>query len=256
MSQLDVEIIPALSDNYAYLLRDTASDKAAVVDPSEAPPVLKALKQTGWQLDYILNTHHHWDHTGGNLEVKQATGCQIVGSRVDRDRIPGIDIDLGEGDTFELGQAVAQILEIPGHTRGHIAFWFPEHEALFSGDTLFIIGCGRVFEGTYEQMWKSLDKLRNLPKHTRVFCGHEYTVKNARFALTVDPTNQALQERLNRAQEQRAQGEPTVPATIEEERATNPFLRPESPEIRETLGLAKASDVRVFTELREAKDLF
>jgi hydroxyacylglutathione hydrolase len=259
MTELEIIIIPALvgtMDNYIYGLRDAASGKAAIVDPAEAAPVLQTLKDTGWQLDYIINTHHHWDHTDGNLELKAATASQVVGARADRHRIPGIDMDLGEEDTFELGESVAQILEIPGHTSGHIALWFPEAQALFSGDTLFSIGCGRVFEGTYEQMWQSLQKLSNLPDETKLYCGHEYTVKNARFALTVEPNNKALQNRLKDAQESQARGEPTIPSTIAEERAANPFLRPDSPEIRQALGLEDADDLTVFTALREAKDRF
>jgi len=256
MSRIEVRLISALSDNYAYLLRDEATNTTGVVDPSEANPVLKALGDTGWNLDYILNTHHHWDHTGGNLEVKQATGCKVVGSKIDRDRIPGIDIALGEGDCFTLGAAEAKIFDIPGHTRGHICFWFPESEALFSGDTLFTIGCGRVFEGTYEQMWNSLDKLRQLPDETKVYCGHEYTLKNTEFALTLEPNNSVLQAHYQEVQALRTRGQPTVPSTLAEEKACNPFLRPESKEIRSTLGLAKATLVDVFAAVRERKDHF
>ncbi len=242
MSRLEIQIIPCLSDNYAYLLRDAATGTTAVIDPSEEDPVLAALEKNGWQLDYILNTHHHWDHTGGNPAVKKATGCQIVGSRIDHDRIPGIDIEVDESDTFRLGEAEAEIFVIPGHTKGHIAFYFPESRAVFSGDTLFSLGCGRVFEGTSEQMWNSLDRFRQLPDDTLLYCGHEYTVKNAQFALTVEPDNAAIQARLRRAQELRAQGKPTVPSTMAEENAANPFLR--------------ADSVEVFAARREAKDRF
>lgn len=259
MTELEIHIIPALigtMDNYIYGLRDSASGRTAIIDPSETRPVLQHLKEQDWPLHYIINTHHHWDHTDGNLEVKEQTGAQIVGSRTDRDRIPGLDIDLGDEETFELGRSVAQILEVPGHTRGHIALWFPEAQALFSGDTLFSIGCGRVMEGTHEQMWHSLQKLANLPEETRLYCGHEYTVKNAHFALTVEPNNEILQERLKAAEARQAQGEATIPSTIAEERAANPFLRPDSPEIRQTLGLEDADDLTVFTALRQAKDRY
>ena len=256
MSELSIQLIPALLDNYAYLLRDGNSGQTAVVDPSEAAPVLEALKKNDWSLDYILNTHHHWDHTGGNIEVKAATGCQIVGSYVDRDRIPGITITVEDGAIFELGAAHAKILLTPGHTRGAICYWFETAAAVFTGDTLFTMGCGRVFEGTYPQMWQSLDRLRQLPDTTQIYCGHEYTVKNAQFALGIEPENPAVQTRLNAAETARAKAQATIPATIAEERATNPFFRPESKEIRSGLGLSEASDAEVFAALREAKNQF
>lgn len=256
MSRLEIHIVPALSDNYCYLLRDTAKGTTAIVDPSEASPILAALDKRKWSLDYILNTHHHWDHTGGNEEVKKATGCQVVGSMIDRDRIPGIDIALADGDSFALGEAVANIMVTPGHTKGAICFWFQESQAVFSGDTLFTIGCGRIFEGTYEQMLNSLDKLRQLPGETQLYCGHEYTVKNARFALTIDPDNVELQKRLAEAKELQGRNEPTIPATMAQERATNPFLRPEDVAIRASLKMSDASDVEVFAAIRDLKDKY
>jgi hydroxyacylglutathione hydrolase len=245
-----------LKDNYVWLLRETQSGAVAVVDPSEAAPVKAKLDALGWRLTHILNTHHHWDHTGGNLELKEATGATIVGPKADRERIPGIDIALGEGDTYAFGREVAQVFDIPGHTRGHIAFWFPESEALFCGDTLFTLGCGRMFEGTAPQMFASLSKLAGLPGETRVFCGHEYTQANARFALTIEPNNTALKTRAARIDAQRAKGEPTVPATLALERATNPFLRAKERSVAQAVELDGRDPVAVFAEVRARKDRF
>jgi hydroxyacylglutathione hydrolase len=253
---LVVEQIPALSDNYIYLVHEPTQGAAAVIDPAEAAPVLRALKERGWRLDRILNTHHHHDHTGGNLEVKEATGCRIVGPRGDADRIPGLDEAVGEGDTVRLGAQVAAVLDTPGHTKGHISYWFREAGALFCADALFALGCGRMFEGEPGEMWRGLAKLRDLPGETRVYCAHEYTASNARFALSVEPGNRALQERARQVEAARAAGRPTVPSTIADELATNPFLRPESPEIRENLGLRDADPVAIFAELRRRKDRF
>ncbi len=256
MSVLEIVLVPCLRDNYAYLLRDTATGAVGVVDPSEAEPVMKALAQHGWKLTHILNTHHHWDHTGGNPALKAATGAIVVGPKADEGRIPNIDVALDDGASWRLGQAEARILFIPGHTRGHIAFWFPESAAVFCGDTLFAIGCGRTFEGTAAQMWHSLGRLKALPPETRVYCGHEYTQSNARFALTVEPANAALQARAKAVDAARAKGLPTIPSTIAEERATNPFLRADEPGIAETIGLAGSDAVAVFAEVRLRKDNF
>ncbi len=195
MSELVIRQIPVLKDNYVYLIHEPQSRATGVVDPSVAPPILEAAEREGWRITHILNTHHHNDHTGGNNEIKAATGCIIVGPRADRDRIPGIDIEVGDGDTYEFGAEKARVFDVPGHTRGHIAYHFAHSNALFCGDTLFIMGCGRVFEGTHAQMWNSLSKLKALPPETRVYCAHEYTQANARFALTVEPENRDLVER-------------------------------------------------------------
>ena len=256
MSSLIVEMIPVLSDNYVYLIHDPAAAVTGVVDPAVAAPVQEALAAKGWSLDWILSTHHHADHTGGNLDLKEATGCRIAGPAKDAARIPGIDVRLAEGDRFELGQAVAEIFETPGHTSGHISFWFPESNALFCADTLFSLGCGRLFEGTPEDMWTSLRKFADLPDEALVYCGHEYTQSNARFALSVDPNNGALQARAAEVDRQRAAGEPTVPTTLGMERATNPFLRPHDPAIRGQLAMENADDVTVFAEIRRLKDNF
>jgi hydroxyacylglutathione hydrolase len=256
MSQLEIVRVPALSDNYVWLAHDPATAATAVVDPAEVAPVLKALEQRGWRLTHILNTHHHADHVGGNIALKRQFGCTVVGPRADRDRIPEIETEVGESDTYRLGEAEAHVYDVPGHTRGHIAYWFPESQALFCGDTIFAMGCGRLFEGTPQQMWSSLSKLRKLPPETRVYCAHEYTQSNARFALTVEPTNQMLHQRARAVDMMRARGEPTVPSTMGEELATNPFLRADKPELIAAAGLAGKPPAEAFAEIRRRKDKF
>lgn len=253
---LEIHPIPALADNYVYLLREPESGAVGAVDPSEARPVFDALARLGWRLTHVLNTHHHWDHTGGNLELKERTGATIVGPKADEARIPGIDDTVGEGDGFQFGAETAQVFDIPGHTRGHIAFYFPSSRALFSGDTLFSLGCGRLFEGTPDQMWRSLSKLKQLPGDTRVYCGHEYTAKNARFALTLEPDNPALNERAAEVRALRGKGLPTVPALMENELRANPFLRADAPELRRALDMETADPVEVFAEVRRRRDVF
>jgi hydroxyacylglutathione hydrolase len=255
---LEILQIPALSDNYIHLIHETRTGATAVVDPAEPGPVLDALQQRGWRLNLILNTHHHADHVGGNLSLKKATGCAVIGSLWDRSqaRIPGIDRGIGEGELVEVGRAIARVISVPGHTLGHIAFEFPNDGLLFCGDTLFGMGCGRLFEGSAAQMWSSLQKLRRLSPATRVYCAHEYTEANGRFALTVDPDNPDLRARTEDVHAARMEGQPTVPFTLAAERATNPFLRPDSPGLRATLGLLDAEDVEVFAETRRRKDCF
>lgn len=256
MPELEIHQIPVLRDNYVYLAREPKTGACAAVDPSVAQPVLAALDRLGWRLTHILNTHHHHDHVGGNLEIKLATGCAIVGNRNDARRIPGIDIMVQDGDTFRLGAQEAAVIDVSGHTMGHIAYWFGESKALFCGDTLFALGCGRLFEGTPGQMWSSLCKLRALPEDTRVYCGHEYTQSNAAFALTVDAENGALQDRARAVAAMRAQGLPTVPSTIGEERATNPFLRADDAAFRKAAGLAGLDEIAAFAAIRRRKDTF
>ena len=253
---MQIALVPLLTDNYGYLLHEPTSGETGIVDPSEAAPVLAAARERGWRLTHILNTHHHHDHTGGNLDLKQATGAAIVGPAPDRARIPGIDIALEEGETFRLGGAAAEILFIPGHTRGHIAFHFCGEKAVFCGDTLFSLGCGRMFEGTAPMMWASLDKLRRLPAETRIYCGHEYTAANARFAVSIDPDNEALRRREGAVAALRGRGEPTIPSTMGEERAANPFLRADDPGLAAAIGLPDAPPSEVFGEIRRRKDNF
>ncbi len=253
---LEIDLVPMLSDNYAYLIHDAGTGATAILDPSEAGPGLAAAARRGWTISHILDTHHHNDHCGGNLGIKQATGARVVGPAYDRDRIPGIDIAVDEASGFDFAGRRAEILFIPGHTRGHIAFHFPAAEAVFCGDTLFSIGCGRMFEGTPAVMWPSLLKLRALPDATRIFCGHEYTEANCRFALTIDPDNRALQARAAAVTQARAAGRPTIPATLAMEKAANPFLRADDPGLAARFGGPDASPADIFGAIRAAKDRF
>jgi hydroxyacylglutathione hydrolase len=253
---MEILQLPVLDDNYIYLIHDPESGETAVVDPALAQPVMDILHSNDWCLKYILNTHHHWDHVGGNLEIKASTGCQIIASAVDRNRIPGIDIAVTEGDTISLGRHQATVLFTPGHTNGHIVYHFLEDELLFCGDTLFVMGCGRVFEGSAEQLWHSLQKLKSLPAATRIFCTHEYTQANGRFALTLEPNNQPLQQKMHQVEHLRAIQQPTVPTTIAEELATNPFFRESSPSLQQAINRSGQAPIAVFTEIRKLKDSF
>lgn len=256
MSTLQIHQIPTRDDNYVYLLRESSSGNAAVVDPSDAEPVLEALDQFGWNLTHILTTHHHNDHIGGVEEIVAKTGCTLVGPRADNERIPGIDVEVGDGDTYMLYEAEATVWDVPGHTRGHIAYWFPESQALFCGDTLFALGCGRLFEGTAEQMWTSISKFSVVPDETWVYCAHEYTQSNAKFALHVDPNNEDLKTYAAEIDRRRERGVSTVPSPMGLERKTNPFLRADAPELAEAIGMAGATAVDVFAEVRKRKDNF
>ncbi|MBL8698998.1 MAG: hydroxyacylglutathione hydrolase [Alphaproteobacteria bacterium] len=252
----DVVRVPCFNDNYVWIVRETASGMVAAVDPADPAPVGAALAQRDWRLTHILNTHHHADHVGGNLALKAATGCTIVGPRADEARIPGIDVALADGARWSLGAEEAVVFDVPGHTRGHIAFWFGGARALFCGDTLFLLGCGRLFEGTPAQMWTSLGKLRALPDDTLVYCAHEYTQSNARFARHADPDNAALARRSAEIDAMRARGEATVPAPLGLEKATNPFLRADDPALARAHGFDGRDPVAVFAHLRKAKDGF
>ena len=254
MSCLEILQIPILTDNYAHVIRCRDSGACAAVDPGESGPVRAALEARGWRLDRILNTHHHRDHVGGNLALREATGAHITGPRAERDRIPGIDDAVGAGDEVLVGRARARVFDTPGHTGGHIAYWFERDAALFSGDTLFGLSCGRLFEGTPAQMWASLDRFRALPGETRIYCGHEYTRAGLPFALSVDGGNPDLTARAARIGAARAG--PTVPLTLAEELATNPFLRADDPALAARLGLDGADPTAVFAELRRRKDAF
>lgn len=256
MSSLEVHQFPCLSDNYGYLIHDAAAGVTATIDTPEVAPINAALAEKGWKLTHILNTHHHFDHAGGNLELKEQWNCRIIGSRSDASRIPGIDEEVGDGDSFRFGSFDVQVFDVSGHTIGHIAFYIPDAASLFCGDALFALGCGRLFEGTPAQMWNSLQKLSALPDDTRVYCAHEYTQSNAAFALSVEPQNADLKKRAEQITTLRAANKPTVPSTIGEEKATNPFLRPMSPELQANLNLQGADLVEVFAETRRRKDSF
>lgn len=253
---LDIYQFPCLQDNYAFLLQDEASGAVAVVDTPEVAAIEQALETTGWQLTHILNTHHHFDHAGGNLELKKRHDCIIVGSKPDRDRIPGIDIEVAEGDTYQFGETALEVFETPGHTIGHIAYLSRADKAGFVGDTLFALGCGRLFEGTPAQMWDSLQKIMAWPDDTQIYCAHEYTEANAAFAITVEPDNSALAHRVEQIRQLRASHQPTVPTLLRTEKETNPFLRPDSPNLQQTVGLAGSDPVAVFAETRQRKDGF
>lgn len=251
---LAVTLVPCLKDNYAYLLADRETGLCAVVDPSEPGPVRQALAKERLRLTHILNTHHHWDHTGGNEVLKAQFGARIVGPAKDAARIPGIDEGVSEAAPFQFGPHLGRILEVPAHTSGAITFVFGD--MAFTGDTLFAMGCGRLFEGDPPMMWASLSKLMTLDDDTKIYCGHEYTLSNGRFALTLEPHNAALQARMREVEDMRARNEPTVPSTLALEKLTNPFLRPDSAELRRTLGMEQASNVDVFAETRHRKDNF
>lgn len=238
--------VPCLQDNYAYLV--ATGTECAVVDPSEPEPVLAALKREGLTLTHILNTHHHGDHTGGNRALKAAFGAQVVGPEADRARIPGMDVGVTEKAGWEFSGRKVQVLEVPAHTRGAITFVIEGNA--FTGDTLFVMGCGRLFEGDAAMMHLSLGKLAALPDETKIWCGHEYAANNGRFALTLEPGNQALQAKMKN------RPKPSVPSTLADEKATNPFLRTDSAEIRKTLGMEKADAVSIFAEIRGRKDRF
>ncbi|CAO3411423.1 hydroxyacylglutathione hydrolase [Azospirillum largimobile] len=253
---MEVILVPAFADNYIYVLRDAASGKVGVVDPGEAAPVQAALERRGWTLTHIFLTHHHNDHIGGVAELKARHRATVIGARADAHRIPDLDVALGDGDRTVFGEQTARVIAVPGHTSGHIAFWFEAAETLFSGDTLFSLGCGRLFEGTPAQMWESLQSLRSLTDSTRVYCGHEYTQSNGRFALTADPDNSALRQRMEEVAALRERNQPTIPTTIGLERRTNPFLRADDPAVQSAIGLPGAPPVEVFAELRHRKDHF
>lgn len=253
---LQIHQFPCLNDNYSWLVHEPQANVTAVVDTPETGPILRALDLTGWTLTHILNTHWHPDHAGGNEELKAKTGCQIIGPRAEAKRIPAIDRQVGDGDEVKFGAATAKVFDVPGHTAGHIAYWFAEDKAAFVGDTLFALGCGRLFEGTAQQMWTSLQKLMALPPETKVYCAHEYTQSNARFAISVDPDNADLAARVKEIDAMRARGIPTVPSSIGLELATNPFLRPTSQSLQRSLGMVGADAVAVFAETRKRKDNF
>lgn len=249
---VEIEIVPCLSDNYAYLVKSGAD--CAVVDPSEPEPVKAALARKGWTPTHILNTHHHLDHTGGNLALKEEFGAQVVGPAKDAARIPGLDIGVDEASGWSFGGKPVRVLEVPAHTRGAITFVIDGNA--FTGDTLFTLGCGRLFEGDPATMWASLSKLMTLPDDTLIWCGHEYTQSNGRFARSIEPGNAALEARMKDVDAARAAGKPTVPATLGLEKRTNPFLRPDNAEIRRSIGMEDADTVTAFGEIRERKNNF
>ncbi|MFK7938372.1 MAG: hydroxyacylglutathione hydrolase [Roseovarius sp.] len=253
---LQLVTIPCLSDNYAYLIHDADSGQTAVVDVPEAGPILAALAKTGWTLSHILLTHHHYDHIDGVADLLAETSAQVIGAAADAHRLPPLHKSVSEGDTVRIGAQTAQVIDVSGHTVGHIAFYFPDSKLVFTADSLMAMGCGRLFEGTPAQMHASLSKLTALPGDTTVCSGHEYTQSNVKFALTIDPDNAALISRADAVRGARAEDLPTVPSLLSDELATNPFLRADDPAIQAHLGMAGAAPVDVFTEIRARKDRF
>jgi hydroxyacylglutathione hydrolase len=256
MAALQIYQFPCLSDNFGVLIHDPGAQVTASIDAPEADKVSAALREKGWRLTHILTTHHHADHTGGNAQLKAVTGCRIIGPRNEAGKVPGIDEKVGGGDTFAFGLQQVQVLDTPGHTAGHITYVIPSAKVAFVGDTLFALGCGRVIEGTPEMMWTSLRKLMALPKDTAVYCGHEYTLANAKFALTIEPDSAALQKRAKEVDALRAAGKATLPTTIGLELETNPFLRPHVPAIQTGLGMEGKPEWQIFAEIRERKNRF
>ena len=239
---MKIKIIPCLKDNYSYLIIDEENNTACVVDPSEADPIIKYLENTKIKLKFILNTHHHYDHIGGNQKLKEKYGASVVGYKGDKERIPGIDILVNDKETWTYKNFEAKIIHIPGHTLGHICFYFHKDKSVFTGDTLFSLGCGRIFEGTYEQMFKSLAKLKELPKDTKVFCGHEYTLQNSKFCMIHDKNNLNLKAKIDEIKIKLKAGMSTIPSTIKDELECNIFLR--------------SHNVETFSKLRDLKDNF
>lgn len=256
MSELEIRQFPCLSDNYGFLVHDPASGETATIDTPDADRILAEAANASWTITQIWNTHHHYDHAGGNAAIKAATGARIFAPASEAAQIGEIDTPLSDGDSVRLGAHVAAVLHTPGHTLGHICYHFADDRIAFVGDTLFALGCGRLFEGTPEQMWASLSRLAAWPDETRIYCAHEYTQANAAFALSVDPDNRDLQAYAAAVDAERARGEATVPTTIGAERDANPFLRPGDAAIRRRLGLETASDSAVFAEIRRRKDNF
>jgi hydroxyacylglutathione hydrolase len=253
---VEVHMFPCLNDNYGFLVHEPDAGLTATIDTPEVASINAALEAKDWTLTHIFNTHHHFDHAGGNEALKAQWSCQIVGAGNDAARIPGIDVQVNDGEHFQFGASTVAVLEVPGHTSGHIAFHLADDGIAFVGDTLFALGCGRLFEGSPAQMWQSLSKLMALPDETVIYCAHEYTAANAAFALSVEPGNARLQQRADEIASLRANNTPTVPTTIALEKATNPFLRPDSQNLQETLGMAGDDLVAIFAETRRRKDSF
>lgn len=255
MSALEIHQFPCLSDNYGYLVHDPASGETTVIDTPDADRILSEAKSKGWTITQIWNTHWHPDHTGGNLKIKEETGCVIIGPAGEEEKIPGLDRAVTEGSLVNLGAHTARVLDLPGHTLGHCAYSMEENGLAFVGDTLFALGCGRLFEGSPEQMWDSLSKLKALPEDTTIYCAHEYTAANAKFAITIEPENQDLAAYSERVTELRSRNQPTVPTTLSAELAANPFLRADVPELQDAMGHS-GDAVATFAEIRKRKDNF
>lgn len=244
------------SDNFGVLVHDTASGATLAIDAPEEAPILAALEREGWTLTHILTTHHHGDHVEANAALKARFGAEIVGPKGEADRIPGIDRTVGGGESFRIGSIDVEVIDTPGHTLGSVSYHLPGAEALFAGDALFSMGCGRLLEGDPEMLWTSLKRLRDLPETTMIYCGHEYTAKNAAFATSVDPANTKLRERVRQVEDLRVAHKPTLPVSLKKELRTNPFLRADDPELAAALDMDASDPVAVFAELRRRRDVF
>lgn len=253
---LEIVTVPCLADNYAYLLHAPLTGLTALVDAPEAAPIIAALEDRGWTLDFVLLTHHHWDHVDALPELREKYAPSVIGAEADRGRLPDLDMAVSPGSDFSLGNVSVKVFDVPGHTIGHIAYYIPSVHAAFTADSLMTLGCGRLFEGTPQQMMDSLAALGALPNHTLIYSGHEYAATNAKFALTVDPDNADLITRAEQIADARAKGEPTVPALLSDEKNTNPFFRAHTAGIRKALGMVDASDLEVFTEVRLRRNQF
>lgn len=256
MPQPEIHQFACLKDNYGVLVHDTEEGVTLSIDAPDAAAVKRALEERGWTLTHILVTHHHADHTAGIPALKSETGCTVIGPIAESVRVPCLDVGVSEPDTLALGRLEVKVLDTPGHTIGHITYWFPKAKVAFVGDTLFAMGCGRVLEGTAETMWTSLRKIAALPRETLLYCGHEYTVSNGKFGVAIEPGNARLVERLAEAEVLRAAGEPTLPTRVDLELETNVFLRTDTPAIREQVNMPLAPDWKVFAELRTRKNRF
>ena len=252
---IEIHQFPCLNDNYGYLVHEPGSGQTIAIDTPDAAVYLAEAEKMGWHISEIWNTHWHPDHAGGNLKIKEVTGARIIGPAGEAAKIPGIDRAVMGGDIVELGGATAKVIDVPGHTLGHIALHLPDQEVAFVGDAVFALGCGRVFEGTMEMMWESLKRIKKLPKQTRLYCAHEYTASNAKFAVTIEPENKALKEYVAWVEKRRAEGKSTVPALLERELETNPFLRADLPEMQLAMGHA-GNAAATFGEIRARKDRF
>ena len=255
MAGIEIHQFPCLSDNYGYLVHDPESGETAAIDTPDASTILAEADRKGWKITQIWNTHWHPDHAGGNLAIKEATGCVIIGPVGEEEKIPGLDRAVGQDSLVNLGAHTARVIDVPGHTLGHIAFHMEDDGVAFVGDTVFALGCGRIFEGTPPQMWESIAKIKALPAETTLYCAHEYTAANADFALTIEPSNTDLQSYVSRVRALRADNQPTVPTTLEDELKANPFLRADIPELQQAMGHA-GDTVQTFAEIRQRKDSF
>lgn len=252
---IEIHQFPCLNDNYGYLVHEPGSGRTIAIDTPDAAVYLAEAEKMGWKISEIWNTHWHPDHAGGNLKIKEATGCRIIGPAGEAAKIPGLDRAVKGGDVVEFGDTSARVIDVPGHTLGHIAFHFADQDAAFVGDAVFALGCGRVFEGTMEMMWESLKRIKKLPRKTQLYCAHEYTLSNAKFAVTIEPENKALKEYVAWIEKRRAEDKPTVPALLERELETNPFLRADLPEMQLAMGHA-GNAAATFGEIRGRKDRF